>query len=147
MKDIQREVKREIGITLNLMGEKAVRTIVERTRDGKNRNGKRFRKYARQTVRDKRRRGVSPDPASTVTLTDTGAMMNSIQISTIDPVSGRAIITSVRSREQKKLARHVRGEGKLPIRNPIGFTREEADEIAELGQRRITAKIREIGLE
>ena len=136
--------------------EEAIEVIVQRTRrKNTDKDGKKFARYSDGYKRQKARAGAS----SQVNLTSTGktrggrlrgnaqggAMLNSITTIRIEDRGLKRIISVARPKELKKLIRHVRGNGRLPIRNPLGFTRQEEERLSKRAALQITAFIQKIG--
>ena len=150
---------------LDKAGTKAANVIKLRTRrkniDGE---GKPFAPYSPGYIAQKRRRGVSPPSAVNLTSPGQrkgkgkgkkkgslkgnrqgGTMLNSITVTEKTRGGAGRIITAARAAERKKLARHVRGSGSLPIRDPMGILPNEEADIVKAAQREFIIKIRQLG--
>ncbi len=154
------EVDRIKGTILKETAEQAIKTIVSRTRrKGQDYNGKAFTPYSTSYAEKKRKDGAS----TRVNLTSTGqragggrgalrgdrqggTMMNSLTIIRVEERKSKYIIGAARRIEQIKLARHVRGDGNLPKRDPLGFTKQEETELSDRATKQFLVKIRKIGL-
>jgi len=136
--------------------EQAIKTIVQRTRrKNTDKDGRKFKRYSDAYIKQKARAGAN----SQVNLTSTGkvkgsrlrgnsqggAMMNSVTIVRIEDKGLKSIISVARPKELRKLTRHIRGEGTLPIRNPFGFTAQEEKILSKRAALQITAAIQKIG--
>ena len=159
LKAVADEVERIQGQIMKETAEQAIKIIVRRTRSkGLDFQGKAFPAYSTQYANQKQKAGAS----TKVNLTSTGqkkpggsgslkgnrqggTMLNSLTIIRVEDGKSRFIIGAARRIEQIKLARHVRGSGNLPKRNPLGFTNAEEKVLVLRAVRQFKAKIRKIG--
>lgn len=138
--------------------EQALKTIVKRTRSkNEDRNGLQFVKYSTSYITSKRKAGASAKVNLTSAGTTRGrgrtgslkgnkqggSMMNSLTTEKVNHERYR--ITASRGIELEKLRAHVRGEGNLPQRDPMGFTDKEDKLLSGRVVRQVTKKIKEIG--
>lgn len=139
--------------------EQSVKTIVQRSRrKGQDKDGKNFKPYSESYKEFKK----SVSAPSTVNLTSAGqrqgkgtgplkgnrqggTMLNSLAVIRVEDKGTRRVISTARQIETKKLEGHVRGEGRLPVRNPMGFTKAEDEEISGRIARQIQNKIKKLG--
>jgi len=158
--ELLKEGKRAIKET----SEQAVKIIVQRTRQkSQDKDGKKFKKYSDAYLKQRQDAGAT----SRVILTSSGStaggktrkkqrkslrgnaqggtMLNSLTIVRVEDGGLKNIISVARKKELIKLAGHVRGEGDLPVRNPMGFTREEEKRLILRTSRQIKAALRKVG--
>lgn len=159
--DLQAEAARTIKET----GEQAIKIIVQRTRQkSKDKDGRTFKPYSQGYLKQRRKAGAT----TRVVLTSAGStasgkksskqkrslrgnaqggtMLNSLTIVRTENRKTKVVISSARRKELIKLAGHVRGEGSLPIRNPLGFTPPEEAKLVLRASRQILTAIRRAGL-
>ncbi len=159
LKAVIDEIDRAKAVVMRETAEQAIKTIVRRTRQkSQDFEGKSFRPYSSAYAKQKQKAGAS----TKVNLTSTGqrksggkgslkgnrqggTMLNSLTIIRVEDDQSRFVIGAARRPEQIKLARHVRGSGSLPKRNPLGFTSAEEKLLVLRAVRQFKAKIRKIG--
>ena len=139
--------------------EQAVKIIVARTRrKSVDKDGNSFVPYSESYLNSRKKAGAS----KRVILTSTGStvgsgnrgklkgnkqggqMLNSLAAERVDK-GEKYVITVARGIEAVKLTRHVRGEGNLPKRNPMGFTTSEEKLLINRTRRQIKFKIGKLG--
>ncbi len=157
--DLTKQFEKEAKTVIKETGEQAIKIIVQRTRQkGQDREGRQFKPYSKGYLKQRRKSGAS----SRVILTSAGAtvggkkrlrgnaqggtMLNSLTIVRTEDGGLKVVISAARKIELDKLAGHVRGEGGLPIRNPLGFTPLEDKKLTNMASRQLKQVIRKIGL-
>ena len=100
--------------------------IEERTLQGKDADGNRFRPYSRQTIESRQEKGRK---TSFVDLFDTGRMLGSL---TFKSTASKGQIFFRRQSENKKAFFHDTGTGKLPRRPFFAIGRKEEDKIKKI---------------
>jgi len=119
VKDMIRRKKRLISANERAILKVALAAttfIKERTLKGRDTDGKFFKEYATQTLKQKRKRGGRHFTGK-VDLFDKGHMMASLQAKKKSgTVKSTAVIGFTRKSEQEKASRHVNGVG-VPKRN------------------------------
>jgi len=96
--------------------------IKERTLSGKDKNGKKFAKYANSTLKAKKKRG-GKFFTGVVNLNDTGKMMGSLQPKRVSSKVG--IVGFTRHIEAQKAARNINGSRHRPKRDFFGLSNND----------------------
>lgn len=159
--EIARKSDGIISDALRETAEQAVKVIVRRTRDkSKDKDGKAFVPYSDSYLNQRKKTGAG----SRVILTSSGKtsggkgrssplkgnsqggqMLNSLSIQRVEDNGHRYVLTVARGIELEKMRAHVRGEGNLPKRNPMGFTQKEEILLQNSARRQILHDIKKIG--
>lgn len=99
----------------DLIGQRAVVLILERTERGLNGYGLPFARYAPSTAKRRQRAGRSP---TIVTLAYSGRMMASL---TATGIKDGVRLSFVNARAQELAERHIQGTRKMPSRNMLAI--------------------------
>jgi hypothetical protein len=161
VKTIQEEGKRVIDET----AEQAVKTIVSRTRrSSRDKDGKQFKPYSSQYKKQRQKAGATTRVVLTSAGKTTGgktrktkkralrgnaqggSMLNSLTVVRVEDGGLKRVISVARQKELLKLEGHVLGKGRLPVRNPMGFTEPEEKKLIKRAERQMTAAIQKVGL-
>jgi hypothetical protein len=120
---------------LNAAAGALVVGMILRTQGGRGQDGRFFKPYAASTEADRSKRGRSTKP---VTLSDTGAMLASIQ----HRIEGdRAVVYFVDARIAERAAWLHEGTQRMPARPWFGFSQRDLDTAGALIAARIAARI------
>jgi hypothetical protein len=161
--DVLKATEKEVRVSIAKTAALAVTIIHTRTREkSQDKDGNQFKPYSDGYAKFKKKRGAP----SRVNLTSTGTtvkgstrkgkgrlkgnkqggqMVNRISIVRTEDRGAKAVISVDGRFELEKMQRHVRGAGKLPIRNPMGFTNKEAERLSKITRTRIIAAIQKQG--
>lgn len=114
---------------LNRVGREIVRTIEKRTLSGKDKSGNSFYPYSKEYKESMEFRIAGKSP-NNVNLKLTGEMLGDLSVIAIDEKKGQIIIGFEDEQQKAKAHGHITGaEGNLPVRDFLGISKSELEDI------------------